>query len=73
MQGDRQNHTRSPCRPFTHLLFRERTNFGNQKTIRVSNGEMLEIKNSFEESNGQILEIKKPFQKSNGQDKNQNI
>ena len=34
MRGDRQNHTRSPCRPVTHLLSHERTNFGNQKTIR---------------------------------------
>jgi len=33
MQGDRLNHTKSPCRPVTHLLSDERTNFGNQKAI----------------------------------------
>ena len=38
-----------------------------KKSFQKSNGEILEIKKSFAKSNRQILEIKKPFEKSNGE------
>ena len=47
--------------------------FEIKQSFEKSNEQILEIKKSFEKSNGQILEIKKSFQKSNEQDKNQNI
>ena len=37
MQGDRLNHSKSPCRTVTHLLSDERTNVGNQKAIKRTN------------------------------------
>ena len=57
MRGDRQNHTRSPCRPVTHLLSHDRTNFRNQKIIP-------EIKRTNFENQKIIREIKRTRQES---------
>ena len=77
MRGDRQNHMHSARSPWLRAGLSITYSFMNgeileiKKSFEKSNGEILEIKKSFEKSNGEILEIKKSFEKSKNHSRNQ--